>query len=644
MPNKPTLQAPLIPGTPVGHGILRSPASHALVEGHHKTAFQAKTRVNMWISAAYRRSVFSGDYTKTVFKNDFMAGLIVALVTLPLSMALGIATGVAPQNGLYTVMTSGLLASVLGGSRCQITGPTAAFVAILSPIVTAHGLQGLLAAAFVSGFIELAMGLTGMGKLIVYMPDTVKYGFTAGIALTIASQQLKDFFGATYPHRVDHFLDIIAMFAENISTVHLVETIVASSTLTLLVMVPRFTTAIPAPIIAVFSMTLIMTLLSSSGIVTVNTINSRFSYIVKPEDPISGSSAVMGHGIPSSPPLFSIDFLTSLSQPGAMGVGELLSAGFKISLLGAIESLLSALIADDLSKTRHDPDCELIALGVGNIVGPFFGGIPATGAIARTATNIKFGAKTPVSSTTAAVFTFLSVVFLSPLLGYIPMACLAALLVFVAYRMAEVDHLVKIIRSSPVDDRIVLLTCFALTVIFDMTVGVGVGLIAQALMFAKTMNAATEQFVIDYNELSAESGHKISVFELVGPIFFGSAYKIVNLIENVHEERNEAVVLVMDNVPVCDVSGAIALTQCLEGLISKGCKVFIVGLRVQPHSVLRRTGIPKKGLYTMDSLSQLHRAISHSKDIPKTPVVTWINQGKFDNLPLVRTPSIIKDI
>ena len=588
-------------------------------------------------AVALRDKFLIDGYSMSDLGQDVLSGFVVGMVAMPLGMALGIATGVSPQLGLYTVIVAGFISALLGGSRFQVSGPTAAFVVILEPIVVQYGVAGLLTAGVMSGFIVLAMGLTGMGKLIHYMPDTVKYGFTSGIAVTIGSQQIKDFLGVSIPSSSTHFVDIIVAIGRVLSTVSFQAVLVSSATLAIIVLFPRINKQVPAPLVAIFAMTFIIYLIEDLfPSLSIATIGTRFSYQI--------SATEMGHGIPPEPPVFNMPWLLAGPAGGPAFsltweiVYDLIPSAIRIALLGSIESLLSAVIADGMAEqlcvppptTRHDPDCELIAIGIANIVCPFFGGIPATGAIARTATNIRFGAKSPVSAMIHSLFALLCVVVFAPVMSRVPMGALAALLLFVAYNMGEPHHFAMLLKTSPKDDKIVLLACFVLTVVFDMVIGVSGGLVVAAVLFAKQMTTSVSltRGTSDMARLSQMAGKEILVYEMTGPLFFGTARQLGSILDqSAADPVVHSVVLIMDAVPVLDISGALALSAGVDKVLKTGKSVFLVGVRKQPLTLIRHH-LPEglKRLYVMDSMLALHEAVTRLHDMPTTPNLRWISQ------------------
>jgi SulP family sulfate permease len=548
-------------------------------------------RVKDLPGAALRASLRDG-YGFRALRGDVLAGVTVGIVALPLAMALGIAVGVPPQQGLYTSIVAGALVALLGGSRTQVTGPTAAFIVVLVPIVTKFGVAGLLLAGIIGGLILMALGLGRLGRFIEYIPHPVTTGFTAGIATVIATLQLKDVLGVRLAAGApgDVVGRLRAMWAAR-GTISLTELAVAALTLALLVSVPRLTRRVPAPLVALPAAAVAAVLLSRAfpGH-PVATIASRFHAT------LPGGRIV--DGVPPLPPLPILPW----HAPGPGGapfvlslatVRELLSAGFAVAMLGGIESLLSAVIADGMAGTRHDPDAELLALGLANVVTPFLGGIPATGAIARTATNIRSGARSPIASIVHALTVLAAVLVLAPLIGYLPMAGLASLLLLVAWNMSEAKHFVHVLRVAPRSDVIVLVTCFGLTVLFDMVVAVSVGVVLAALLFMRRMAELTEVKLTAPETEHAEHGlppslaGKVALYEIAGPLFFGAAQKAMGSLGRI-TGRVQVVILRLDNVPVMDATGLVALESAIASLTKRGCVAILSGLRQQPGELLER--------------------------------------------------------
>ncbi len=412
-------------------------------------------RFSLPVSTALRESI-RGGYGLPLFKSDLGAAVVVALIALPLSMALAIAVGLPPQHGLYTAIVAGIVTALLGGSRFQVSGPTAAFVAILAPIVAQYGLSGLIWCQLMAGAVLVILGLSKLGRYIAHVPYAVTTGFTAGIAVVIATLSLNDFFGLRIEHLGDHYWEKAANIVSAMPNLTPMETLVALVSLGVMIAFPRFSKAIPAPIVGIGAGTLLSLLAAKCGM-PVDTIASRFP-----------------PGIPASMPDFQLPEITNLVP--------LIIPAMTVALLAALESLLSASVADNITDTKHNPDSELVGIGLGNIACGFFAGIPATGALARTAANIHAGAKTPMAAVYHALFLLVFMLALAPYISEIPMAALAALLLITAWRMAHI-HLVKdILKAGNRQDTALLLVTFFLTVIFDMVIGVGTGLLF-ALIF-----------------------------------------------------------------------------------------------------------------------------------------------------------------
>ncbi|MBF0255630.1 MAG: C4-dicarboxylic acid transporter DauA, partial [Gammaproteobacteria bacterium] len=443
--------------------------------------------------SALRRSIQSKPGYREIQAN-VLAGLTVGVIALPLSMALAIASGVAPQHGLYTAIVAGIVIALSGGSKVNISGPTAAFVVILLPIVQQFGLGGLLISGFMAGLILLLMGLSKFGKLIEIVPYPVIVGFTAGIGVVIATFQIKDFFGLEMAPLEGHYLDKLGLILQALPTINWQESLIGGITLAVLLLWPRMRSKIPGHLIA-----LLVGSLSALALghwltdFSVASIGSRFSYN------IDGQS---GSGIPPILPAFAWPW----SLPGADGqpiglsfelIRQLLPAALTIAILGALESLLCAVVADGMSGKKHNPNDELIGQGIGNLVAPFFGGIPATAAIARTAVNVKSGGSLPLASVVHGLFILLSILLLAPLLSHIPMASMAALLLMVAWNMSEVGHFLRTLRVAPRDDVVILLLCFLLTVLFDMTLAVALGMGLAATLFIRRSISLTQTATLE---------------------------------------------------------------------------------------------------------------------------------------------------
>ena len=546
----------------------------------YRSTLERLDRLGLRPAIALRRTLAAG-YGRRDLVRDALAGLVVGVVALPLSMALAIASGVAPQHGLYTAIVAGSVVALLGGSMTQVTGPTAAFVVVLAPIATRLGVAGLLLASVMAGLILLAMGAFRAGRLIEFIPHPVTTGFTAGIAVVIGTLQLKDFLGLRPAGNPEHYLDRVAALLRAAPTLRPVELCTGLATLALLVLWPKVTSGrIPAALVALGSVALVTAALSRwmPGF-QVETIASRFG------------------GIPATPPAFAWPW--TLSEPGQAPlhldlatIRMLVPSAFAIALLGAIESLLCAVVSDGMTGTRHDPDAELLALGAGNLVAPFFGGFAATGAIARTTVNIRSGGRSPLASVFHALAVLLAMLLLAPLLGWLPLASMAALLLTVAWRMAEVKHFGHILRVAPKSDVAVLLACFILTVVFDMVVGVTVGVMLAALLLMRRMQEIFQARTVAHGE---EGRHPqmprgAVVYEIAGPLFFGAAQKAIHALQFVGD-HSKVVVLDVHSVPVLDVTGLVALESAISKLRSRKALVILSGVQAQPRRVLERAGL-----------------------------------------------------
>lgn len=535
------------------------------------------------------RERFKEGYGFRDFRSDLLAGVTVGLVALPLSMALAVASGVPPQQGLYTAIVAGFVVPLFGGSRTQVTGPTAAFVVILSPIASKFGLPGLLIAGFMAGILLVVMGVARMGQVIEFVPYPVTTGFTAGIALVIGTLQMKDFLGLNPGPLPDHYIERVGALWAALDTASMTEISVGLMTLFLLILWPKISRRVPA-------------LLAALGIVTVGvavaqhvwpglevaTIQTRFP-------------SATGGGIPPGPPpfLWPWNWVGPDGHPPVIGIRyfeSLLPAAFAIALLGAIESLLSAVVADGMTRTRHDPDAELVALGQGNMLGALFGGIPATGAFARTAANIRAGAKSPISAMIHAVFILLAVIFFGPIISKVPMAAMAALLLVVAYHMSEIHRVRQLLRIAPRSDILVLFVCFTLTVCFDMVIGVSVGIVLAALLFLRRMAGHTRGRVVGegHSALGRPVPKDVFVYEITGPLFFGAVENAIGTLRALGQNVR-SVVLLMDAVSHVDVTALVSLESALLDILRTRRQVVLVGAGPQPLRLLRQAGLVGEG-------------------------------------------------
>lgn len=506
-------------------------------------------------------------YSATTFRADAIAGLTVAIVALPLAMALGIASGASPDKGLVTAVVAGFLISALGGSRVQVGGPTGAFVVVVFNVIAQHGYDGLLIATLLAGAILIVAGAARLGQMIKYIPHPVVTGFTAGIAVIIASSQVKDFLGLAINSVPADFLPKWQAYFGAISTIQWTTVAVGTGALVIIVGLRRYAPKLPGFLIAVVVSSVVVALLK----LPVDTIGSRFPHLPA------------GLPMPSLPAF-------SLAK-----VNEVLPSAFTIAFLAGIEALLSAVVADGMAGTRHRSNQELIGQGIANVASALFGGLPATGAIARTATNIRSGARTPIAGMMHAAFLLIFVLFATDLMAYVPMAALAAILFMVAWGMSEYERFLALLRM-PGTDRAVLLLTFGLTVLVDLTVAIGVGVTLASLLFMARMAEAVEvdAGVTNDPELDAEDMHQrdalppgVEVFRINGPFFFGVAGELLDTLRRVGEPP-KAIILRMRLVPLLDTSGVQALEKFVEQARIAGARVILSGVRPQPFSMLKR--------------------------------------------------------
>lgn len=511
-------------------------------------------------------------------------------MALPLSLALAIAIGVPPQHGLYTAIVAGALIAILGGSRHQISGPTAAFVAILVPVVQTWGLGGLLLATMLAGLMQIALGVLRLGRYVEFVPYPVVTGFTTGIAVTIATGQLATLLGMEGVAPRAHWHETVGDLLAAAGTVDGWDLATGLLALLLLVLSPRLWPRAPAPLVAVLGATLAALLLNATGAADVATIGSRFTYVA--------ADGSVHAGIPPSLPQWRWPWELAGRDGAPLSLDyqqwkQLLLAGATICMLGAIESLLSAVVADGMAGTRHDPDSELLAQGVGNVVAPFLGGFAATGAIARTATSVRSGARSPLAAVVHALFLLLAVLALAPWLGHVPMPALAAVLLTVAWRMADLRHVVHVLRTAPASDAAVLATCCGLTVGFDMVVGVVGGMMLAAVLFLRRMAELTGARLLRDRHPHARVPipQGVLVYDLDGPLFFGAAARAMSALHAIGGDQQVVVVLDFEGVPTIDATGLVNLQSALARLHAGRTRVVLACLKEQVRARLRRAGI-----------------------------------------------------
>ncbi|MGL4858669.1 MAG: C4-dicarboxylic acid transporter DauA [Enterobacteriaceae bacterium] len=521
-------------------------------------------------------------YTLARFTKDAIAGITVGIIAIPLAMALAIGSGVPPQYGLYTAAIAGIVIAISGGSRYSVSGPTAAFVVILYPVAQQFGLSGLLIATLMSGVFLLLMGIARFGRMIEYIPPSVTLGFTSGIAITIASMQIKDFFGlsAAVP---ESFVGKIIALPTIMPSLHWTDTLIGLVTLGILIYWPRLNLRLPGHLPALLAGTALMGVLMLFG-QQAATIGSTFSYTLP--------DGTIGQGIPPILPQFVLPW----DLPGATiswswsNITALLPAAFSMAMLGAIESLLCAVVLDGMTSGRkHHSNSELIGQGLGNIIAPFFGGITATAAIARSAANVRAGATSPVSAIIHSILVLLALLVLAQWLSYLPLAAMASLLLIVAWNMSQAHKVLYLLRRAPKDDIVVMLLCMSLTVLFDMVIAITVGIVLASLLFMRRIARMTRLAPI--NRASSED---MLIFRVSGPLFFAAAERIFNELR-LRSENARVVILQWDAVPVLDAGGLDALLRFVD-LLPEGKKLLISAIPFQPLKTLARAKVvPIKG-------------------------------------------------
>jgi SulP family sulfate permease len=513
----------------------------------------------------------AGLWTRSHIRNNVLAGVVVGIVALPLAMAFAIASGARPEQGLYTAIVAALLTSIFGGTRVQISGPTGAFIAVLSIITAQHGIAGLQIATLMAGVILLVFGLARLGAVIKYIPDPVIAGFTAGIGVIIFVGQWKDFLGLTPAPSGLRFHEKLWSLIEALPTLNPATVGLALLALLILTVGARFLRRIPAPLIALLVVTAVQGVFHFKGVAT---IGSAFG------------------AIPRGLPAFSIPSL-DLAR-----VLSLVGPAFTIALLGAIESLLSAVVADGMTGTRHDSNQELIGQGIANIVAPLFGGFAATGAIARTATNIRNGASSPLAGIVHSVFLILVILVLAPLASAIPLCCLSAILFVVAWNMSELPHVVRLVRGAPKVDAGILLLTFFLTVFVDLVVAVNVGVILAALFFMRRMadsvnveQQAGLQLATDVpGSTVPPANNGVVVFNIDGPVFFGAAEKLERTLAHIQRPAT-TLILRMGNVPFVDATGIFAIEEIISDFKRHDATVLLAEVRPNVRYKLERGGV-----------------------------------------------------
>lgn len=540
------------------------------------------------------------NYSKQQFYADLMAGIIVGIVALPLAIAFGIASGVTPEKGIYTAIIAGFIISFFGGSKVQIGGPTGAFIVIVYGIVQEFGIVGLAIATIISGVMLIAMGLLKLGTVIKFIPYPVVVGFTSGIALTIFATQIKDLFGMQIDKVPADFIHKWITYGQFIDTINPWSLVVGIISIVIISVTPKFSKKIPGSLIAIILATVVVYFLREKfGIQGIETIGDRFT--IDPSLPKAEAPTIT----------FEV-------------IQTLLPTAFTIAMLGAIESLLSATVADGVIGDKHNSNTELIAQGIANVVTPIFGGIPATGAIARTMTNINNGGRTPIAGIIHAAVLLLILLFLGGLTKHIPMACLAGVLVVVAYNMSE-WRTFKSLMKTPKSDVAVLLTTFGLTVIFDLTIAIEVGLLLAILLFLRRVSETSTVSIFknemdesDYKDGSADNERLVipegvEVYEIEGPYFFGVANKFEEIMKQMGDKPKIRIIR-MRKVPFIDSTGVHNLESLIRLSQKEKIQILLSGVNDQVHAVLQKVGIEDQ-LGKENICSNINLALSKAEEL-----------------------------
>ncbi len=556
---------------------------------------------------ALRASVIAQPYGRSQLMRDILAGLSVGIIAIPLSMALAIASGAAPENGLYTAIFAGMIIALTGGSRFSVSGPTAAFVVILYPITQQYGLSGLLLATSMSGIILILMALAKLGRLIQFIPMPVTLGFTAGIAVVIACMQLKDFLGLPITNLASDFIHKIYQLFLFLPKFNPFELLVGALTLMTMLLWGKLKTPMPAHLPAVIIGSVCAFLLSFYG-VEIDTIYSRFSYL--------SESGELLQGIPDSLPSLHFPWETNSTNQSIhfdlATIKALLPSAFAIAMLGAIESLLCAMILDGMSNQRHSANSELLGQGLGNLLVPFMGGIPATAAIARSSANFKAGAVSPISTVVHSLLVLAALIFLAPVLAFMPMSSMAALLLVVAWNMSEAPKAIGMLKSSDKSEWWVFFTCFFLTIFVDMVVAIVAGIVLSALLFMKDIAKMTKVSDISTHKrlVPFPLQDNWQVLKIKGPLFFAAADRVFSELAQ-QTPKGHNLILYMDSVTMLDAGGLSAMQSFMQYCEQQQIQVIFADLQFQPLRTLAKAEVkPKEGVYCFaKSLSEALESI-----------------------------------
>lgn len=540
------------------------------------------------IGDAFRQSCIEEPYTRKRLWHDVMAGITVGIIAIPLAMALAIASGVEPQYGLYTAIIAGFIVALTGGSRLSISGPTAAFVVILFPVAHKYGVSGLLLATFMAGILLVSMAFMRLGRYIEYVSGPVTMGFTVGIAIVIVVLQINDFMGLGITTMPEHFHAKIKILSSNMIYFNKATFSVAMLTLAIMIIWPRLRTPIPPHLPAVLIAAGVTLYLNNHGH-DIATIGSRFSYLFQDGSFLERITSFM--------PTFEWPW----HRPGPDGerlainlqlFRELLPIAFAIAMLAAIESLLCAVVMDNITGKRHSSNSELLGQGIGNIVAPLFGGITATAAIARSAANYKAGATSPVAGMVHALFVLAALLVLTPALAYLPMPTMAALLMVAAWNMSEAPKAIQMMRTAPIEDVLVFLKCLFLTVFFDMVIAITVGVLMSAVFFMKKVSELTKVTDIsdDKHYVNKKLPSGFRVFKINGPLFFAAADRVFGELAAL-SDNTKCIILYMGDVTMLDAGGLSALTKLIQQCKEQGTKIVLSDLQYGPLKALARAKI-----------------------------------------------------
>lgn len=565
---------------------------------------------NRFQIATALRETFSKGYGARTFRDDIIAAFIIALVSLPLSIALSVAVGLPPENGLYTAIVAGFIVPLLGGSKTQITGPTAAFVVIVAPIVADLGMRGIIWCQIIAGIFLVLMGLSRIGKYIQYIPISVTTGFSAGIALIVAVYALDNFLGLKIAHLDTDFISRAVDIFNNINFINYYELLVGVISLIVIIAFSKFHRFVPSSVLAMVIGAGIAYALSKAGY-KISTIESAFTYV-------DAQTRSIQKGLHASFPTLHIPSLREGDLYSVPSLNELkifMMPALVIAMLAALESLLSANVADSMTGSKHKSSAELNALGIGNIFTGFALGMPATGAIARTAANINAGGKTPIAAALHAVFILVFLLFCTPIIKKIPMASLSALLLINAYRLSQFRQFLRIFSEAPKGDVAVLLICFLLTAFVDVIAGITVGMIIASLLFMKGVAEITkvrfESKNVDVGSAHYTLPDDVLIYDIDGPLFFGSVQKAYNR-ASLLNDNIKTIIINMEHVPYIDISGLMAIKSMINTATKQKQKVILVGNNKIISMILRKTSLGSniEGVQLVETVDELSKAVS----------------------------------